>query len=293
VTSFPWQRNEVTQALRDRLLAPGAVTDGFHGVDVLPALPGEPVERPEAAGSLVVLFRWKLDPAVYAVHFHLEPAEYGEETDLPPGVSTGVPVASLQGWVSEVVLWLMEELDTGLVRRSTRTQVGDVVLLRADGNTVDVLPEGYYIGDVHLGSGRSNGDHLQRDGLHTQVARRLLRQDRLLVWLHAHVDNARGEPFVGHAVVSRPVPTRTADELSGSARLEVLEVVPGTPTTVNAALAYHAVRSAIEMGAEQVATDLDDPFLTQVGFRRSDGASQVVHWNATQAPHTQSIAATD
>lgn len=165
MASFPWQRNDVTQALRDRLLAPRAVTDGLYGVDVLPALPGEPVEEPAAAGSLVVLFRWKLDPAVYAVHFHLEPAEDGEVTDPPPGVSTGVPVASLQGWVSEVVLWLMEELDTGLVRRSARTQVGDVVLLGAGVNAVDVLPEGYYVGDVHLGSGRSNGDHLKRDGL--------------------------------------------------------------------------------------------------------------------------------
>jgi hypothetical protein len=264
------------------------VTDGFHGVDVLPALPGEPVDGPAAAGSLVVLFRWKLDAAVYAVHFHLEPAE---ETDLPHGVSTGVPVASLQDWVSEVVLWLMEELDTGLVRRSARMQVGDVVLLEAGVNAVDVLPEGYYIGDVNLGSGRSNGDHLKRDGLHTKVARHLLKQDRLLVWLHAYENNARGEPFVGHAVVSRPAPASTPEVRSGEARLEVLEVAPGTPATVNAALAFHAVRSAIEMGAAKVATDLDDPSLTQVGFRRSDGVSHVIDWNDAQAPNTQSIKA--
>ena len=46
-------------------------------------------------------------------------------------MSTGMPVASLQDWASEVALWLREELDTGLVRRSARTQVGDVVVLVA------------------------------------------------------------------------------------------------------------------------------------------------------------------
>ena len=78
VASFPWQRDDVVQALRERLLAPGAVTEGFRGVDVRPALPGERVAGSAGADGLVVLFRWKLDPAVYAVRFHLEPAADGE-----------------------------------------------------------------------------------------------------------------------------------------------------------------------------------------------------------------------
>jgi len=283
LASFPWRQDDVVQALRERLLSPGAVTDGFNGVDVLPALPGEPVDG--RTGSLVVLFRWKLDPAVYAVRFHLEPALDGEEAGVAMGVSTGDSVASLQAWVWEVVLWLMEELHTGVVRRGARRQVGDVVLLVADARAVDVLPEGYYVGDVYLGTGGSNGDHLKRDGLHINVARRLLKQERLLVWLHAYVNNTRGEPFVGHVVISRAAAGGTSDVPDGSARLEVLEVVPGTPATVAAALAFHAVRSAVEMGVARIVSDVDDPALDQIGFRREHGTSRVVHWRDVRAPN--------
>ena len=113
MASFPWRHDDVIQALRERLLSPGAVTDGFSGIDVVPALPGEPADAGARDSSVVVLFRWRLDPAVYAVRFHLKPAPDGEEAGVAMGVSTGVPVASLPDWVSAVVLYLMEELDTG------------------------------------------------------------------------------------------------------------------------------------------------------------------------------------
>ena len=272
MTPFPWRRGDVVAALRDRLLTRGSVTDGFTGVDVLPVLPGGPADE----DGVVVLFRWERDPATYAVRFPLEPPPDGEGTGGPPGVSTGVPTASLEGWVAEVVLWLTEELGTGLVRRSARTQVGDAVLLAGGVDAVDVLPAGWYIGDVHLGPDGDGGDHLRRVGLSTRVARRLREQDRLLAWLHAYADNARGEPFVGHAVVSGGPP--------GSARLEVLEVVRGTPATVAAALAFHAVRGAVEAGAGAVVTALDDSALDEIGFHPHGGGGRVVGWDEVRPP---------
>ena len=106
---------------------------------------------------------------------------------------------------------------------------------------------------------------------------------RLLAWLHAHVDNSRGEPFVGHAVVAR-APAEAAGNAMELARLEVLEVVHATPGAVAAALAYHAVRYAIESGAETVISTLDDPALEQVGFRRHGSAYRSLSWRGVQIP---------
>lgn len=267
MTGSPWQREHVIDLLRARLLVPGAVTDGFTGLDVLPGVPGEPEED----DRVVVLFRWRLDPAVYAVGF-----------DVGPDEEAGPPVDTLEGWVAQVWLWLMEELGTGLVRRAARRQVGDVVVLVGGLGAVDVLPEGHHLGDLYLGAGGSAGAHLARQGLDTTIAQRLLRQDRLLVWMHAYVDNARAEPVVGHVVLSRGAP-------AGSARLETLEVVPGTPPAVAAALAFHAVRSAVELGAGTVVSDLDDPALDQVGFRADGGGgSRSVDWRGVRTPDVRS-----
>ncbi|WP_432489439.1 hypothetical protein [Kineococcus sp. SYSU DK018] len=102
------------------------------------------------------------------------------------------------------------------------------------------------------------------------------------------MNNARGEPYVGHAVVARP-PTDGSGRSSGAARVEALEVVPGTPGTVAAALAYHAVREAVEAGAQSVSSALDDPVargaLEEVGFQRGDGSTELsVTWREVRRP---------
>lgn len=270
MANFPWSRESVARSLGQRVLVEGAVTGGFTGLDVRPALPGEPPYPEAVHDHVVVVLRWRQDTSVYAIAVPLQPEGAHGDPGLPPGISTGLPTTSLQEWVEEVVLWLMEELDTGLVRRATRTQVGDLTFLTTGGAT-DVLPEGYYVSTLYIGPGGGKGEHLADVGLDVSTARRVLSSGRLIVWLHAHVDNSRGEPFVGHAVVARP----SADEAGDGgqpARLEVLEVVPGTPGTVAAALAYHAVRDAIESGAQTIFSALDDPALEEVGFRR-DGST--------------------
>lgn len=280
MADFPWSRELVVQALRERLLAGGAVTEGFTGLDVRPALPGEPTGD---AGHehVVVVLHWRQDPCAYAISFPLQPDGAEEDPTRPPGVNTGLPATTLDEWVTEVIWSLTEGLDTGLVRRATRTYAGDVTFLTTGEGVHDVWPEGYNVGDVHLGPAGDRGGHLAKAGLDVTVARRLLAEGRLLTWLHAYVDNRQGEPFVGHAAVSSPSPDGPE---TGRAGLEVLEVVPGTSATVTAALAYNALRNAVEAGATTITTDLDDPVLDKIGFRHEPGHARSVVWRDLDRP---------
>ncbi|WP_049821357.1 hypothetical protein [Kineococcus radiotolerans] len=232
---------------------------------------------------MVVVLRWQQGPSVYAIAIPLLPEGAHGHEELPPGLSTGLPITSLPEWVEEVALWLMEELDTGLVRRATRTRIGDLTFLTTSGGAADVLPQGYYVSTLYIGPHGGKGEHLADVGLDLSIARRILDGGRLLTWLHAYVNNSRGEPFVGHVVVARS-PADPAGNGTQSARLEVLEVVPGTPDTVAAALAYHAVRDAIESGAETVSSTLDDPALKKVGFRRHGSGYLSLSWRDVQIP---------
>ncbi|GAB3598261.1 hypothetical protein GCM10027586_00170 [Kineococcus gypseus] len=282
------------QVLRDRLLIEGAVTQGFTGIDVRPALADEPphtdamdsTDEPEAGlEHVVVVLRWRQDPHRYAIAVPLVPGPAGPP---PPGVHEPSSVYSLQSWAEEVVLWLMEELDTGLVRRAGRSTVGELTFLSTDTAfgtaAVDVMPHGYHLGPLYLGPGGGDGEHLARAGLDVATARHLLSQGRLLTWLHAYVNNARGEPYVGHAVVARP-PRHGSGREPGPARLAVLQLVPGTPGTVAAALTYHAVHEAVEAGAQRITSTVDDPALEQVGFHRTGGAAEVsVSWHEVRRP---------
>ncbi|ABS03762.1 hypothetical protein Krad_2281 [Kineococcus radiotolerans SRS30216 = ATCC BAA-149] len=283
MADFPWSRASVVHALGERVLTEGAVTRGFTGIDVRPALTGELLHLDAVHEHVVVVLRWQQDPGIYAIAIPLLPAGAYGDAGLPPGMSTGLPVTSLPEWVEEVALWLMEEFDTGLVRRATRIQVGDLIFLTADGGAADVAPEGYYVSTLHLGPGGGRGEHLADVGLDVSTARRILSSGRLLTWLHAYVDNGRGEPFIGHAVVAR-APADPGGNGTQPARLEVLEIVPGTPGTVAAALVYHAVRDAIESGAETVSSTLDDPALEKVGFRRHGSGYLSLSWRDVQIP---------
>ncbi|WP_432537760.1 hypothetical protein [Kineococcus arenarius] len=289
MANVPWPREAVVQALRERLLVDGAVTEGFTGVDVRPARAGEPPHpdstREHEQEHVVVLLRWRQDPHLYAIAVPLVPGPAGPP---PPGVHAASSVHSLASWAEEVVISLAEDLDTGLVQWARRTQVADATFLSSPGAAEKSPPEGYYVSPLHLGPGGGDGAHLADAGLDVSTARRLLTEGRLLTWLHAYVNNARGEPYVGHAVVARP-PTDGSGRSSGPARLESLEVVPGTPGTVAAALAYHAVREAVEAGAQSISSALDDSVartaLEEVGFRRGDSSAELsVTWREVRRP---------
>ena len=63
--------------------------------------------------DLLVTFRWPGEPRRFGVRFRLSAA--------PEGPSTGEICESPEEWAWEVSLVLMEELDTGLVKRGRRT----------------------------------------------------------------------------------------------------------------------------------------------------------------------------
>src|SRR5688572_31439756 len=70
-----WSRQEILVAARTWLLRADAVTDGYSGVDVI----AEP-------NNLLVIFRWRRDPNVYAIEVGF-PA-------TPKSPWTGLPVTS-------------------------------------------------------------------------------------------------------------------------------------------------------------------------------------------------------
>jgi hypothetical protein len=86
------------------------VTKGYSAVDV--------VAEPDA---MLVIFRWRRDPNVYALK-----VEFPAASKSP---WTGLPATSIDGWAADVEYLLTEELDTGLVRRSRRTVREGHVLL--------------------------------------------------------------------------------------------------------------------------------------------------------------------
>ncbi|MFC5822138.1 hypothetical protein [Nonomuraea harbinensis] len=258
-------------AVRTRLLRPGAVTKGYSAVDV--------VAEPDA---MLVIFRWRRDPNVYAIK-----VEFPAASKSP---WTGLLASSIDGWATDVEYLLAEELDTRLVRRSRRTVREGYVLL----DTRDApgpWPAGFFISLVLCGDdvvlllrqlkddwesacairrsppasvlphAAKPGRWLAEAGMDVTVPRQLIVGARLACWLQAYVDNARGRPFVGHAVAS------WQDKRHTIARLDVVHVQPGIPSEVREALVRVAVREVAEAGALRVVTAIDDPELRGLSFR--------------------------
>ncbi|MEU4835410.1 hypothetical protein [Streptosporangium sp. NPDC023615] len=271
-----WSRPEILEAVRACLIRADPVTDGFSLVDV--------VAEPD---GMLVIFRWRRDPNVYAVEVAFPTA--------PESSWTGLPVTSAYEWAADAVSRLAEELATGLVRRARRVSRGGYVVLDPRG-APDVCPAGFFISSVPLaesmpvpvrprgfwrrayftfGPGSppvsaplpasKAGSWLAKAGMDVTVPRRLIVEARLVCWLQAYVDNARGRPFVGHAVAS------WEDERHTTARLDLVHIRPGVPKGVRDALVRLAVREAAEAGALCVITAIDDPELHEPGFRPASG----------------------
>ncbi len=248
----PWPRAATLAAARSQLLRAGAVADGFHGVRV-----------DVQAEDLVVMFRWRLDPTTYGVRFTLPAVP----ADSP---WTGVPVDSAEQWASDVDGWLMEELQTGLVRRAGRRRVAGLTELDPaqqrgwDTTGYQVTPSGW---SAPAQARRA----LTAAGVDRGRSDQLLTGGRLISWLHAYVDNAAGSPVVGRAVVGWVTGT------AGGASIDLLTVDTDVPTSVGRMLAHHAVHEAAEAGATQVTSTSAHPWLLDVGFRpTTDGTRQVI-----------------
>ncbi|MFK5691398.1 hypothetical protein ACI3EY_17210 [Ornithinimicrobium sp. LYQ92] len=226
-----YSRDEGIAAL-EPLLSGRGFADGFRLIAV----------RPESA-HLLVLFRWRRNRHVFGVVIPWSPGV---------GLSTGEPVASAEQWAIEVSWWLAEELDTGYVGRAQRRQRTGYIELHG--------PE--YEHDRRYSVSRVFGDGawLAHFGWDVRLPRELAERGMLITWLRASVRNARGEPVVGQAVVSR--------HANGDAQLAALDIATGTPEAVSRDLAWVCVHQAGDDGAERIQVSRAQArLLTGMGFR--------------------------
>lgn len=230
------------------LLRGGTVPDGFQLVDV----------RPEGP-DVLVLFRWRRNRPVFGTVISWSDSV---------GVSTGLPVDSVDEWAFEAWLYLTEELETGYVRRALRRQKPDYIHL---GEGVGERDRRYYVSSVP-----GDGDRLAHEGWNVEAAQRLRAEGHLIAWLQACRDRRRSPTVVGQAVIAR--------RPDGDADLSVLDVAAGAPEVVRRTLTREAIHEAGDVGAARVkASPVDSELLTAMGFQAS---SDDVTWIHTNGPHT-------
>lgn len=228
-----FSREEAIAAL-EVLLGGRSVPDGFRLVDVRHAGP-----------DVLVLFRWRRVRHIFGIVFPWSGAF---------GLSTGEPVRSVEEWASEAWLSLTEELDTGYVTRALRRQKTGYVQLCDQAYEFD---RRYYVSPVP-----GDGSWLAHCGWNVDLARRLRDGGQLIAWLQVNVNNERGEPVVGQAVVAR--------QLDGDAELAVLDVATGVPDVVSQDLARAAVQEAGDDGAVRMrASSAHSQLLSAMGFEVS------------------------
>lgn len=282
--AIEWSRQEILRAVKRCLLRAGAVTDGYSAVDVL-----------AESDSMLVIFRWRRDPNMYAIKVEFPTA--------PESSWTGLPVTSADEWAVDVAARLEEELQTGLVRRSRRMiRDGHVVLDTHD--APDVCPAGFSISSVPLGDdvvllpsplkrpysvpelpstsvsppASKAGSWLAKAGMDVTIPRQLIVEAKLACWLQARVDNARGRPFIGHTAAS------WEDKQHTTARLDLVHIQPGVPSEVRNALVRLAVCEAAEAGALRVVTTIDAPELHELGFLPANGGGLTFRTSSAEPP---------
>ncbi|MGW0177666.1 hypothetical protein ACWDUM_27895 [Rhodococcus sp. NPDC003322] len=231
----PVARDTFDRACRS-LRIRGAVTRGFH-----------PLRIVLDSTVVHVHFHWKLNPNVFAMNFRLPQTEKDFR---------GPPIDSPGGVVSTLLMDWMEELDTGLVVRGTRTR-RDGVLHIGPPSRRRSKRSAYGIGTVPLHE--RSGAWLATEGLHIDPALSAKDGVTLAAWIQAYENNADGRPFVGHAAA-----VWIAD---GIARIDVLEVVPGTPDEVLERLAFALTHRLADAGATRIDAVADHPVLTALGYR--------------------------
>ena len=196
-------------------------------------------------GRPLVTFRWARDPHLYG--FVLDPPD---------------PLAdSLMEWALEVGVDVMVDVDTGRVYRSIRSADDGFILLSDHDRPFDDRVDGSEMSE------EADGWWLLEHGFDTSAALTRKACGELIAWLTAYVNNTRGEPVIGQAVV--------AWSGGGVAHLDVLETAAGTPVTVQLDLVHRACAMAAEAGARQVTTSSDIAELDLLGFR-PDGDLRVV-----------------
>lgn len=243
----PWTDAETLAAARQVLLAPGAVTRGFEGIDVR-----------DDADRLLVEFQWLRDPNHYVVDF-----PYPEDAT---SAWTGLPVSDAQEWAVDIAFLLMEELDTGFVARARRTRRGNAVALAFDAFSEDVLGREWYVGNV-----LPENDWIIEDAALDPSVPRQRRQDgTLIAWLSVHPNTIRFGPVAAHGAISWMPGT---DDV---ATLDMIQMSEDVASDVQLGLARLLVFQAMYAGARGVVSAQSGVLLMRLGFTSLDGATWTV-----------------
>ncbi|GAA2466066.1 hypothetical protein Ahu01nite_005940 [Winogradskya humida] len=218
-----------------------AVAEDFHGLDVV-----------SDGSHLVITFRWKSNPTSFGVRIPLP-------EDPPESPWTGLPIDSLDEFVSDLVGLLGEELGTGIVYRAERVPRDGYVELV---HPVPWQPDRseFYLKPV---------DPREVPWSWAELKGRLRsRADGLLISWTCAVTNDEHTRFLGQARLSwdasRPL----------VARLGAVEVEDGVPSAVLTALARGAVHDAADAGASLVVTTQRHSALLGIGFRPVPGGDE-------------------
>jgi hypothetical protein len=194
----------------------------------------------------LVTFRWAQDPHVFGILL-----------DAPDPMAD-----SLTEWAHEVGIEVMEDVVTGRVYRSIRSADEGFLLLSERNRPVD---ERVHSSEMNE---ESDGWWLLEHGFDTTVALTRKASGELISWLMAYVNNSRGEPVIGQAVV--------AWSGDGAAHIEVLETASGTPVTAQLDLVHLACVMAAEAGAHRVTTTSSIDELELLGFKTAGDDQRVV-----------------
>lgn len=213
---------------------------------------GDLVGLRRSGDEAVLLFRWNPLPDLFGVPVPLTMTSRRMDWDQP--------ALDLVDWLESVDLWLMEDVENGIMLwRAARRRVDDYIELREPGWPIDDR----FIVDVAAPGDRHawlRTDFMARDGLEPAGAVQRRDAGTLIGWVTAYENNSTGSPYVAQATVVRDRP--------GIAHLDTLEVVPGAPPS----LVLDVVRTATHFAAEQacgsVWTHLEVQHLDLAGFRR-------------------------
>jgi hypothetical protein len=197
----------------------------------------------------------------------------------------GEPLESddAEEWADGVYYWLMEELDTGVLRRGRRVTLDDGTVAVDPSLEADTSPQRWDVSEVPLdrptraGQRRllrtalrarrrsfvTIGDHvphepdptpggyLQETGFDVRPGRAAHAEGRLIRWLQLFRNDHHASPPLGHLVVS------WRDEPDGVAQLEHLECEPQAHHAAVEQLTLAGVHDAADTGARWIEHRLD------------------------------------
>ncbi|CCQ13765.1 putative uncharacterized protein [Rhodococcus sp. AW25M09] len=212
-----------------------------------------------------VYFHWAMNPNTFALTLRFPQSK--EDFSGPPLDSPGSVVAEC------LSIW-QEDLRTGLLVWGHRVR-------RADGAVGISWPI------AELDSGRehavaavprhgTSGSWLSRAGLEIETAREAQASGVLAVWLQAYVDSREARPFVGHAAA------RWIDDTT--ARIDVLEVVPGTSRPVVTQLVHSITHTLANAGAKAIELLFTDETFVTFGYVPNPTTAHGMYLDVTTMP---------